>query len=114
MPRSALSVQSVRPEGTAPTYSAANVDGHSIPGTGDVVLHVKNASAASMNVTVQTPGNQEGLAIADQVVAVPASGERFIGRFRPTTYTRDAGADVGQVYIDFSAVASVTVAALGV
>lgn len=91
--------------GTAPTFAA--------PASSDTVtvgsvLIVKNASAASVNVTLVTPGTLEtGDAYPDKVYAVPAGQERWI--------------PVGGVYLDpvtrvaavsFSAVASVTVAAV--
>lgn len=115
MARTALASQATVDEGITVAFTAANVDGHSIAGGGDVLLLVNNASAGSINVTVQTPGTTDGLAIAEQVVAVAAGAIKAIGPFRSTTYDRPSGAaDAGMVYVDFSAVASVTVAALGI
>lgn len=115
MARTALAAQQVTDSGLNATYSAANVDGHSIPGDGDGILHVKNGSGSSINVTIQTPGNVGGNAVADRVVAVPAGGERFIGPFDATAYNRAIGdTDGGKVYVDFSAVTTVTVALLAV
>jgi hypothetical protein len=115
MPRSALATQQAVDEGITVAFTAANAAGHSIAGGGDVVLLVNNASGGSINVTVQTAATEDGLAVADQVVAVAAGAIKAIGPFRATTYDRAGGAaDPGTVYVDFSAVASVTVAALGV
>lgn len=115
MARTALVSQPVVDEGIVPAYTAANVDGHTIDGGGDVILHVKNGSAASINVTIQTAATQDGLAVAEQVVAIAAGAEKFIGPFNPSTYDRASGAtDAGKVYVDFSAVTTVTLAALGV
>lgn len=115
MPRSALAPINAAPEGATVTLTAANVDGHSIPGGGGHILLVNNGGAGSINVTVQTPATVDGLAVAEQVVAVAAGQMRAIGPFRPTTYDRPVGAvDAGLVYVDFSGVTSVTCACLRV
>jgi hypothetical protein len=115
MARTALATQDVADEGVVITATAANVDGHTLDGGGDVILKVINGSGGSINVTVQTAETVDGLAVADQVVAVAAGATKYIGRFRPSVYDRPTGAtDAGKVYVDFSAVTSVTVAALGV
>lgn len=115
MARSQLATQQTVAAGLNATYTAANAAGHFIAGTGRVLLHVKNGGGSSINVTLETPGQVDGLDIADQVVAVPAGGERFIGPFSQRTYDRPAGAaDAGKVYVDFSGVTSVTIAALEV
>lgn len=112
MARTALALQYPTSDGLNPTYSAANADGHSLVNDGRTVLIVKNASAGSINVTAQTPGTVDGLAVADKVVAVPAGGERHF-KYDPRHYNRPAGGtDPDMVWIDFSAVASVTVAAI--
>lgn len=115
MARTALATQPVVDEGTVVAMTAANADGHSLDGGGDVILKVTNGSGGSINVTVESAATEDGLAVADQVVAVAAGATKYIGRFRPTTYDRPTGAaDAGKVYVGFSAVTSVTVAALGV
>lgn len=106
MPRTSLAIQAPSSGGLTPNYSAANVDGHSIVNNGQVMMIVKNASAAAINVTAQTPGIVDGLALPDKVVSVAAGGERHF-RWDPGPYNQ---AD-GTVYVDFSAVTSVTVAA---
>ena len=114
MARIDLPLQPVAPAGLAPSYVAANVDGHMFPNAGDVVLHVRNGGAGPVDVTVVTPASVDGLAVTDLVVQVPAGGERFIGRFRPAVYNQPGGADAGKVYVNYSGVTSVTVAALQV
>jgi hypothetical protein len=111
MARSALAVQQIRRTGLAASYSAANALGHSITNTTGVFIHVKNGSGSSINVTVQTPGTIDGLAIADQVVAVAAGADKMIGPFLPGVYEQPGSDDV---YVDFSDVTTVTVAALKV
>lgn len=109
MARTALVPQQVVRTGLTPVFSAANVDGHSVANDGHTMLEVKNASAAPINVTIVTPGLVDGNAIADLVVAVPANtGDKMIGPFPPGIYNQ---AD-GTIYVDFSAVVTVTVAAV--
>lgn len=109
MARTALAPVQAVDEGAVWALAAANVDGHTIPGGGDVLLFVLNGSGASINVTVQTAATEDGLAVAEQVVAVAAGVQKVIGPFRPTTYDRPSGgADPGVIYVDFSAVTSVT------
>lgn len=110
MARNAWTVQQIVDEGLAPTFTAAPavIDGLSIPGTGDIFIEVKNGSASPINVTIQTGGTLMGEPVADKVVSVPATtGDCMIGPFPPALYNQ---AD-GLVYVDFSAVATVTVGA---
>lgn len=109
MARTALAVQQVERAGLEPAYTAANVDGHSIANTGKEALHVKNDDASPINVTFLTPGTVDGQAVADRVQAVPAGEERIFGPFPKNIYDQP-GTEV--VHVDFSAVTSVTVAAL--
>ncbi len=108
MARSALTVQSIVPAGLEATYEAANVAGNEFTNDGSMFLHVKNGSASPINVTIQTAGMVGGLAIADVVVAVTNAEDRLIGPFRPDIYNRTDGL----VYVDYSAVTTVTVALL--
>lgn len=112
MARTALTVQQVVRTGLSPSYTAGNGSGgHSIANDGRVLLHIKNGGGSSINATLQTPvtvDEQAALAVADLVVAVPNGGERMIGPFPPALYNQ---AD-NTVYLDFSAVTSVTVAAI--
>ena len=112
MARTALASQTADADGLTVAFTGANVDGHSIDG-GGVTLLVDNASAATVNVTVQTPATQDGLDIAEQVVTCAVGAVTAIAGLASRTYNRPSGAtDPGKVYVDFSAVASVTVAAL--
>ncbi len=95
------------------TMSAANVDGHSLEGGGNTQLAVRNGSGAPINVTFQTAATVEGLAVADLVVPVAAGATVICKRLSPRVYDRPSGAvDAGRVYVDFSAVTSVTCKAL--
>lgn len=114
MARSALAVQAIVIAGLEPAFTAANVDGHSVQNDGRTVLYVKNGSVGSVDVTIQTPGAVGGNAIADRVIAVPAGEDRIIGTFAPSVYNRGGSTDAHSIYVDFSAVTTVTVAALRV
>lgn len=109
MARTALTPQDVSAAGLAVSLTAANADGHTIPGTGDVLLDVLNGSGSSINVTIVTPGTQDGQAISDRVVAVAAGARKLIGPFPPRTYTDETDSLVD---VDFSAVTTVTCAAI--
>lgn len=114
MARTALATTQAVDTGVVRTLAAANVDGHTIDGGGSVLLEVANASGGSINVTIQTAATVGSLAVADQVVAVAAGATKIIGPFKPSIYDRPVGAaDEGKVYVDFSAVASVTCIAVG-
>lgn len=117
MARAALTLQNLSAGGLAPSFTAAIADGHAINNQyGNVVLWVKNGSGASINITIVTPGTVDGNAIADKVVAVPAGADRIIGPFDPRYYNQDdSSGDTGLNYaafINYSATASVTIAAL--
>lgn len=113
MTHTALAVQTLTDDGVVPSYSAAPAGGTELPGDGDTVLHVKNGSGVSINVTVQTGGTLEGEPVADKVVAVAAGAEKFIGPFRPAAYNQPVGAasHANKVIVDYSAVTTVTIAA---
>lgn len=102
-----LAEQTITQAGIRATFAAADAAGDRTAQQPGTVLHVKNASAASINVTVVTPGVVGGdLAVPDRVIAVPV-GE-------PGTeidLTRDEYRHPdGTVRWTYSAVATVTVA----
>lgn len=114
MARSVLSVQQPTRDGlnatyTTPAAAGAN-EGVAFPNTGRETMHVKNASAGAVTLTIPTPLTIDGLAVADRTVSVPAGGDRFIGPFPGEYYNQSDG----HVYVEFSAVASVSVAAIKV
>ncbi len=108
MVMTALAVQQSLNTGFTPTFSAANADGHSIVNDKDFLLAIRNAGVET-TVTIATPGTIGGLAIAEVTVVVPATtGEKWAGPFRGDIFNQASGA----VYVTFSSVASVTVAAV--
>lgn len=114
----ALSVQSIVPGGLAPSYSAASATGDTVASPANderTFIHVKNAGGAAIVVTINpvspTSAKVQGagvLTVPAISVSVPAtSGDRMIGPI-PQAYI-DAG---GNINLSYSAVTSVTVAAL--
>ncbi len=107
MARTVLALQEIKAAGLAPALGAANAGGHSVPCGANNFIVVKNASAAPINATLQTPAKFLGVDVADVVVAVPAGGERWIGPLLPALYSQSDG----YAYVDLSAVATVTIGA---
>ncbi len=108
MARTAPTTEAATVVGLNPvTFSAPDATGDSLdPGC---ILLVQNDSGGAITVTVQTPGDVEGLAVAENIVSVGAGAMAAIN-LDARTYERpvSAGTDVGKVYVDYSAVASVT------
>lgn len=103
-----LAVQQIARTGLTPALAAANTDGSYVPNDGRMFLQVKNGSGSPINVTVETPGTVDGNAIADLVVAVPATtGDKVIGPFPPETYNQSDGT----IKVTFSGVTSLTIGA---
>lgn len=103
-----LNVQKASLTGLAPAFVAASAGGDSFVNDGKTVLHVKNGGASEITVTINSQQPCNYGFDHDVVVAVPAGGERIIGPFRQDRFN-DAN---GQVAVTYSAVTSVTVAAI--
>lgn len=111
MARTPITAQVATSAGLTPTFEAANTDGNSYVLRQGRVLRVKNASAAAITVTLPTPGTVDGLAIPERTVNVPAtSGDVLIALGKGDAYRQSDGT----VLVDYSAVASVTVAVIDV
>ncbi len=107
MARTALTAAQIDTDGVVAALTAANADGHSIAYRDTLFLRVTNGSASSVTVTVQTPKTVGGLAVADRTVAVAAGATTYINLADADLYRQTDGA----VYVDFSAVTTVTVQA---
>jgi len=94
--------------GLAPTLTAAAAGGDSFTNDGNTYLIVKNASGASITVTVNSQALCNFGFDHDMVVTVNAGATQQIGPFTTSRYN-DAS---GQVHWTYSAVTSVTVGAL--
>ncbi|CAO3428687.1 hypothetical protein [Azospirillum argentinense] len=113
-----LTVQAISEAGAALTYAAAASGGDTFVNADDrTFLHVKNGSASSVNVTVTaqtTSTNVPGfgpVTKANQVVAVPANGDRLIGPLPTKAFNNPANS---QVSVSYSATTTVTVAVVRV
>lgn len=112
MARSLLTAQLPVTSGLTPVYSAADAAGSAFVNNGKRFLHVKNGAGAPINVTIANPALVDGQAAPARVVSVPATtGDKMIGPF-PSVYTQADG--TGQVFVDYSAVTTVTVALIEV
>jgi hypothetical protein len=87
--------------------AAASAGGDTAPVGKDMLLHVFNGSGSSVTVTLVTPGNVSGLAIADAALVVPAGDSGFFPLAR--VYRNPS---TGLANITYSASASVEVAVL--
>lgn len=111
MSRVLLARQLLSDTGLSAAYSPAADEGHKVENDGRVFLHVLNYSENDITVTVLSGYVRAGLKLADRVVEVGAGEEKFIGPFATDIYNQtDGGA--GQIYVDYSEVEGVTVAAL--
>jgi hypothetical protein len=108
MARTEVVTQDIVLTGLEPALTAANVDGDIVECGGSVFLWVDNASGAEVDVTIQTPLTVEGLAVAENVVAVPAGEVRLIGPIVKRAFGRPSGDDKGKAYVDYETVTSVT------
>lgn len=100
-----LTVQSIVAAGLNPSYAAAAGGGDEFANDGSSFLHVVNGGGGAINVTLATTQTVDGLAVADQVVNVPAGEDRMIGPLRRGLFN-DAG---GLVQVTYDGVTSVTV-----
>ncbi|MGH3858243.1 hypothetical protein [Actinokineospora sp.] len=85
--------------------AAANADGDAVVNNGRKILHVKNGSASSINVTVLRPvaATPGGIPLANLVYAIAAGAEAEIGPWGSEWHQPN-----GEVWIDYSAVTTVT------
>lgn len=116
MPRTVLTKQALSDAGVAATYVTPDATGVAIPDNdGETIVIVKNASGAPITVTPKAYLTVNGQALTNKTVSVPATtGERIIGPFPVAVYNRAVGdTDPNDVYLDFSAVTSVTITCLG-
>ncbi|RJQ26329.1 MAG: hypothetical protein C4589_09845 [Peptococcaceae bacterium] len=103
-----LSVQKISLTGLGPTFVAASAGGDIFANNSHVYLHVKNGDTAAKTVTVNSQRQCDQGFDHDIAVSVPASGERLIGPFNTSRFNNTDG----NVEVTYSAVTSVTVAAI--
>lgn len=102
-----LNVQEITEAGLNPAFVAASAGGDTFTNTGREVIHVKNGSGAAIDVTLVGANACEFGFTHNDVVSVPAGGERIID---PTPTRRFVDKTTKKTSINYSAVANVTVA----
>lgn len=111
MARTALTAQQFTVAGLAPTYVTPDATGVTFRNSRRCVLHVKNGSGSSINVTPKIGRTVLGKAVGvADAVAVAAGGDKFIGPYNSGDWNQEDGKDT--MFVDFSAVTTVTVALL--
>ena len=111
MARVSLARQQLSDTGLIAAYSPAAEEGHKVENNGRVILHVCNDSEETVTVKILSGYVRAGLKLADREVPIETGKQKFIGPFVTDVYNQtDGGA--GQIYLDYSAVEGVTVAAL--
>ncbi len=84
-----LAPEKVLYTGIVPTNNAglSVTDTYHVRNSGRVILHFAKSAAVICNVTLVTPKTILGLAVDDEVVAIPATtGDKFIGPFPRGTF----------------------------
>ncbi len=109
MARTTLVAQQPNSAGLVPSFSAANADGHAFPADRHTIFEVVNGSGVSINVTFPTPGTVDSGALPDKVVAVAAGARKLFNFANALSLYKQSD---GLLYVDFSAVTSITVAVL--
>jgi hypothetical protein len=108
-----LASQVVKRSGVGPTYAACTGGGDRFTPSATTILHVKNGSGGALTVTVPaTKVPAPDMVITNNVVSVPASGERMMGPFPPDIFQATDGS--GLADITYSGVTSLTIAAVQV
>lgn len=112
MARSTPSVVLSTPTGAVATPTAPNADGDIVPVGSRLLVQ---CGATGTTVTIQTPGTQDGLAIAEAGGAVAANSARWFGPFTSRAYKQASDAPVGPgaVLVDYSSIVTVTRVLLG-
>jgi len=106
-----ITVEEISFTGLEATYSAATAGPGDQVAAGDTTfLHVVNASVGDIVVTIDTPGNVEGMDIEDAVTTVTANEERFIGPLTRSLFGDPTDGNLATITYDD--VTTVTVAAI--
>lgn len=105
-----LSNQSVIRTGTglSPTFSSCAGGGDEFVNSGEDFIYIVNGHSSPQTVTIATPVTTDGLAVAENAIAIPNAEGRMIGPFPKTIYN-DGNA---KVQLTYSGVTSLTIAVL--
>lgn len=105
-----LAAQSIVRAGLAASYAAVAGGGDEFVNTGVEFVHIKNDGIDPTDVTFATPRIVDGLAVAELVVTVAASADKFIGPFPKGTFNDGNG----RVQVTYSETSAVEIAVLSV
>jgi hypothetical protein len=86
MARTVLAAETINTEGVEPTVEQGTADGHAFPNNGRTIIRLTNTGAGAHEITFQTTGNLDGLAVADRIIEVPPGEVREVGPFAATVY----------------------------
>jgi len=111
MARVSLARQQLSDTGLTVAYSPAAEEGHKVENNGRVIFHVCNDSEEDITVKILSGYVRAGLKLEDREVIIEAGKQKFIGPFATDIYNQSDGG-AGQIYVDYSAIEGVTVAAL--
>lgn len=113
MARTELTVTEIPLTGvdSAVTLEAANADGEAVVNNGETFIEVLNENVADCTVTINSNRTVDGLTLPDKTVVVEQNERMLILLGPRDTFNQRGGTDDGKVYVDFSAVTDVTVAA---
>lgn len=80
---------------TSPTEQAGDtVNGHVVANSGRTIITVHNSDTSPHQITFETPGTVDGLAVADRQVSIPASTSQDFGDFPVSVYGSQMKIDV--------------------
>lgn len=112
MVRNVIATQAITPAGTAGiTMGTPDATGSVADVGEDLTLIVRNGDVSSKTVTVQTGMQVNGLDVAEVVLTVTAGSIACVA-LDPRLFKRPSAPDAGKVYIDYSAITSVTAAVI--
>lgn len=103
-----IAIQKTTLTGVNPTMAAASAGGDKFQNDGTVIFHIKNASAVPITATFVAPATCSHGFNHNAVATVAAGATVQVGPFDARRFN---GTD-GQVSVTYSAVATVTVAAV--
>jgi len=88
-----LTPQDMSDVGFAPTRTAITTGNtYQVRNDGNVILMFLKTGAGAANITLITPLTENGLAVADRILVVPATtGDKAIGPFNPRIYNLATG-----------------------
>jgi len=103
-----ITAQTTARAGLTATYEAAASTMEYDNSGENAFIHIKNANAGTLTLTITTDRTVDGLAVADRTVSILTATEQFIGAFNNADYADSAGL----IQLAFDITASVTVAVL--